>query len=121
MLDRLVQVGIEGLALRGDALQPLLLEHADQRVEEGLDLLDVVLARLVADVQDGQQLLDQRLGGPLEVVGLLLDHPLAVVLELGLKAAELVEVLVALGGWVAGRLGLAGASPTAPGSVSASP
>ena len=44
VVDRLVQVGIEGLTCGGDALQPLLLEHADERVEQGLDLLHPVLA-----------------------------------------------------------------------------
>ena len=57
-----------------------------------------VAARQVDGVEHGQQLHDQRLAGPLEVLGLLADHALLVVLELGLHAAEGVEVLVALAG-----------------------
>ena len=52
--------------------------------------------RAVARVEHRQQLLDERLGGAVDVIGLLLHHPLAVVLEVGLGAAQRVEVLVAL-------------------------
>ena len=45
---------------------------------------------------DGQHLGHQILGGALELVGLLADHPLLVVLEVGLDAADHLEVLVAL-------------------------
>ena len=63
-------------------------------------LLDVLAATVgqgqVGGVEDRQQLLDQGAGGPLEMVGLLLDHALLVVLEVGLQADERVAVVVAL-------------------------
>ena len=40
------------------------------------------------------------------MIGLLPDHPLAVVLELRLSSPQLVEVLVPLGGGIADRVGL---------------
>ncbi len=52
-----------------------------------------------------QQLLDEGLGRPFEMVGLLADHALLVVLEVGLQAAQGVEVVVALLGqrWASSR------------------
>ena len=107
LLGRLVHDGlglgrVEGLTQRIDALQSLLLEDVEQGVA---DLLETA-ARLVADpvgpgqvdgIEDGQQLRDQILGGPLEVLGLLLDHALLVVLEVRLQPPQRVEVLVPLG------------------------
>ena len=46
----------------------------------------------------GSSFSTRALGGPLEVVGLLLDHALLVVLEVGLQADERVAVVVALEG-----------------------
>jgi hypothetical protein len=53
----------------------------------------------VAGVEHGEQLLDQRLDGPAESSAGLLGGPLAVVLEVGLVAAERIEVLVAPSPW----------------------
>src|SRR5207302_2127205 len=48
----------------------------------------------VERVEHGEQLVDERLGGTLEVLGLLLQYPLLVVLEVGLDALRQLSVLV---------------------------
>ena len=62
----------------------------------GVGVTDVVGGQ-VEGVEHREQLVDQGRGGPGHLVGLLLQHPLLVVLELGLEPAERVEVLVPLG------------------------
>ena len=52
-----------------------------------------------------QEFADERLAGALGEVGLLLHAALAKVLELGLKAAQVIEVLIALGGQHLDRIG----------------
>src|SRR5262249_50201371 len=105
--DRLVDVRVERLALGLDARHARLLEHAEQLGVHELDalahVLDVVgadrigvLQRQLERVEHRQQLLDQALGGAVDERRLLLDHALAVVLELRLHAPERVEVLVPL-------------------------
>ena len=59
----LVAVRVERLAGRVDALEPLLLEGAEQRGEDRLDLGGAVADGGVAGVEHGQQVLDQALGG----------------------------------------------------------
>ena len=55
-----------------------------------------VLGGGVTGVEHREQVGDQALGGPLGQLVLLLEHSLAVVLEVGLEPPELVEVVVAL-------------------------
>src|SRR5438445_4728527 len=105
--DRLVDVGVERLAVRLDARKARLLEDTQQLGVHELDALAhalrvraagrvEVLQRELERVEHRQQLLDQAFGSPVDESGLLLDHALAVVLELGLHAPERVEVLVPL-------------------------
>src|SRR5713101_6122995 len=95
--NRVMHGRIEWTVQRVDSLKTL----AFQRVEEsGPDLLDLFSAAVgdgqISGVEHRQQLLDQTLGGPLEVFGLLAKHALLVVLEVGLQPPERVEIVVAL-------------------------
>ena len=102
-----MDVGVERLAVRLDARKARLLEDTQQLGVHELDALAhalrvraagrvEVLQRELERVEHREQLLHQALGGPVDERGLLLDHALAVVLELGLHAPERVEVLVPL-------------------------
>jgi hypothetical protein len=51
----------------------------------------------VEGVEHAQKLLDNALGRPLQVLGLLAEDTLAVVVEVGLDAQQLLEIVVALG------------------------
>src|SRR5207302_8658614 len=86
------------LPLGGEALEPLLLEHAHQGGVHLVEALPAVGEGKLEGVERRQQLLDKVLGGALEVLGLLLEDALLVVLEVGLEATERVEVLVSLRG-----------------------
>ncbi len=72
---RLVQGRVEGPADRVDALEALALQDVGSRAP-AQTCFDVLAAAVgegqVGGVEHGQQLVDQALGGPLEVVGLLL-------------------------------------------------
>src|SRR5207237_9536094 len=89
---------------RCDALQALLPQRLGERAMDKphplLELgLFVLLGRFegaLEVVEDGQQLLHERLRRPGRERLLVARGPLAVVVELGLQALERVEVLVAL-------------------------
>ena len=104
--DRLVDRGVERVAgRRGDLFEPVRGERVAQLSGDELQARDeltllVPVRRLESAahvVDDRQQRLDDVLAGAqAQLVGLA-SHALAVVLELGLKATEMVEVVVALG------------------------
>ena len=96
----LVQVGVERLADRVDALEALLLERAERaRRRPARPRPRRGRRRRRRRRAPAAACSTRRRGGARSTcVGLLLDHPLAVVLEVGLDAAQRVEVLVALGG-----------------------
>ena len=103
LAHRLVGVGIEGLAHRVDPLEALLGQdivqlagHRHQGAPVSRLGVPEVLGGQIQRVQHGQHLLHQGHRGAGHLIGLLLDHPLLVVLELGLQTSEGVEVLVAL-------------------------
>ncbi len=96
---RLVDVWVEMLSVGGEGDQPLLAEHVGELLAGGGDAAaDVALGlqRAVQVVHNGQKLLHQMLGGDLGYALLLPLLALAVVLELRLRPAKAVEVLVAL-------------------------
>src|SRR5581483_4725446 len=111
--QRLVQLRIERLALRRlDALEPFPAQRVDElRVHELDAVQELVEVRLLLGrherelelVQDLEQPAHEGLRGHLDRLGLLAQHPLAVVLELRLQAHQVVSVL---GGLLANRLEL---------------
>ena len=121
--QRLVDVRVEG-ALGRDLLEALLAQRVRERaVHEANALLELRLLVLVRGherplevVEHGQELLDEPLGGTRDQALLVARGALAVVVELGREALEVVEVLLGL------RLGLGEAllSARAPSSASAS-
>src|SRR5580700_5981701 len=96
--DRLVDSRIERVArLRVDAFESL----SDQGVHQESGDLGDGLAGTVGDgqvggVEHGEELVDEGLGGPLQVLGLQLQRALLEVLEVGLQPAQGVEVVVPL-------------------------
>ena len=105
---RFVDVRVER-PLRLDLGQALLLERLPQRLLDQLHAVDqrsllVALGRLerpLQVVEHGQELPDEPLVGVRDQALLVARRPLAVVLEVGLRSLEEIEVLVPL------RLGLA--------------
>ena len=96
--DGFVLVRVERLAERVDALDAGLLERAEELGVHQLDALADLLVRVhvvereLEAVEHGQELLDQPLVRTLDERGLLAQHALAVVLEIGLDALrELAE------------------------------
>ncbi len=94
---------IEWLAGRLDALDPGLLQHAEQLREHELHTLADVVVRLyeraereLERVEHGEQLLHEALRRPLEVLGLAPQHLLLVVLEVRLHLLGERAHLVAL-------------------------
>ena len=76
-----------------DPFQASLLQHADQLGEDELDPLADTLVGIVelsdrelGAVEHREELLDERLVRPADGVGLLPQHPLAVVLKVSLDA-----------------------------------
>ena len=87
--------GVEGVAGRVDPLEALADQDALEQAGRGHQGLGVgrlgvghVAGGQVEGVEDREELLDQGQGGPGRLVGLLLGHPLLVVLEFGLEPAE---------------------------------
>src|SRR5829696_2764188 len=103
---RLVALGVEGLALGLDPDQALALQDLAERPEDHLDALEhaVEVARLLGRghgqlevVEHRQQPGHQRLGGGGGPGRLLAQGALAVVVEVGLEPAQVVEVALGLG------------------------
>src|SRR5205823_12925837 len=100
----LVDVRVE-LAVGLDLGKPLVLERGGElAVHEPDALLELCLLVLLGGreralevVEHGQQLLHEPLVGPRDQALLVARDPLAVVLEVGCDALEVVEVLVSLG------------------------
>src|SRR5215212_2480154 len=95
----LMDVGVEGLPVRGDGQETLLAERVGELLAGCAHALaDVALGLegAVQVIEDGEQLHYEPLGGRLEEAGPFALLALARVLELGLQAAQSVEVLVPL-------------------------
>ena len=125
--DRLVDVGVEECpGLDRNLLEAVTLERAAQLAGDELQAGDQLallvlgggLERATHVVHHRQQGLHDDFGGAQAVLFRVALHALAVVVELGLQAAQVIEVLVALGGQLVellalgflpgARLGLAG-------------
>jgi hypothetical protein len=105
--QRFVHRRVERLALRLDALEPFGSQRVQQlRVDELDPLEEPILVHVFAGVEQGElevvehleQPAHHRLRGHLDRGGLLAQHALAVVVELGLQPLQVRAVLVDLRG-----------------------
>ena len=96
MHHRFGEVGVEGLLEQVHALQAELAHHVEQEVEQRLDLRWVLPEGGFTGIEHRQQSLGHPSRGALHLVRLLVGHPLAVVVEVGLQAQGDVLERVAL-------------------------
>ena len=129
-MHRFVLVRVERRAVGVDALEAGLLEHRHELRADAAHAVAHLLRlgrvgaghaaeRAVERVEHREEVLDERSRGALDERGLLAQHPLAVVLEVGLDPPQRVDELVALALAAAARSDstTAAASATAVSSV----
>jgi hypothetical protein len=83
-------------ALAGERLHELAVDEPHAFLELRLFVLCRRLERALEVVEHGQELLDEPLVGTRDQTLLVARNPLAVVLEVGRDALEIVQILVAL-------------------------